>query len=90
MLGERYTTFAVLHAFVLCPQVACFGTRTTTASEELVTACMADGRGARFGSGLTVAQGGCTEPRSAAADLTCLYLPACRMICISPVASHLA
>ena len=50
---------------VLCPQVACFGTRTSLASEELVTACMADGRGARFGSGLTVAQGGCTEPRSA-------------------------
>ncbi|CAL5222835.1 g5259 [Coccomyxa viridis] len=44
-------------------QVACYGTRTTAASEELVTACMADGRGARFGSGLTVAQGGCTEPR---------------------------
>ena len=49
---------------VLRPQVACFGTRTTLASEELVTACMADGRGARFGSGLTVVQGGCTEPRS--------------------------
>lgn len=50
---------------VSCQQVACFGTRTSLASEELVTACMADGRGARFGSGLTVAQGGCTEPRSA-------------------------
>ena len=48
------------------PQVACYGTRTSAASEELVTACMADGRGARFSSGLTVAQGGCTEPRSAA------------------------
>ncbi len=48
---------------VSAAQVACFGTRTTAATEQLVSACMAEGRGARFGSGLTVAQGGCTEPR---------------------------
>lgn len=54
------------------PQVACYGTRTTAASEELVASSMADGRGARFGSGLTVAQGGCTEPRSVTKAPTCL------------------
>jgi len=52
-------------------QVACYGTRTTAASEELVSSCMAEGRGARFGSGLTVAQGGCIEPRSAFEVLVC-------------------
>ena len=61
---------------VNCQQVACFGTRTSLASEELVTACMADGRGARFGSGLTVAQGGCTEPRSALNPFSAWVWPA--------------
>ncbi|KAL4443590.1 hypothetical protein ABPG75_011327 [Micractinium tetrahymenae] len=44
-------------------QVPCYGTRTTAATEELVMECMASGRGAVFDSGLTVAQGGCVEPR---------------------------
>lgn len=44
-------------------QVECFGTRTTAATEALVTEAMAGGRGARFASGLTVAEGGCREPR---------------------------
>ncbi|EIE25107.1 GIDA-domain-containing protein, partial [Coccomyxa subellipsoidea C-169] len=44
-------------------QVECYGTRTTAATEALVTEAMASGRGARFASGLTVTEGGCREPR---------------------------
>lgn len=44
-------------------QVSCFMTRTTAASEALVMECMEAGRGARFGSGKTAAEGGCVEPR---------------------------
>ncbi|KAI3428125.1 hypothetical protein D9Q98_006508 [Chlorella vulgaris] len=44
-------------------QVSCYGTRTTAASEALVLDCMASGRGAVFGSGLTMGQGGAVEPR---------------------------
>eukprot|EP00887_Chlorella_sp_A99_P001952 scaffold18.g1952.t1 len=43
--------------------VPCHGTRTTAATEAWVRQCMEAGRGARFYSGLTVAQGGCVEPR---------------------------
>ncbi|KAL4447302.1 hypothetical protein ABPG77_007335 [Micractinium sp. CCAP 211/92] len=44
-------------------QVPCHGTRTTAETERVVAECMALGRGAVFDSGLTVAQGGCVEPR---------------------------
>jgi hypothetical protein len=46
-------------------QVECYSTRTTAATESLVTEATASGRGARFASGLTVTQGGCREPRCA-------------------------
>ena len=45
-------------------QVSCFGTRTTAATEAWVNACVASGRGAKFGVDmLGVTQGGCIEPR---------------------------
>ncbi len=37
-------------------QVPCFGTRTTAATEAWVLECMASGRGARFDSGMTMAE----------------------------------
>ncbi|KAK9820091.1 hypothetical protein WJX72_006034 [[Myrmecia] bisecta] len=44
-------------------QVDCYGARTTPETEQLVNACVASGRGARFGGGLGVTEGGCVEPR---------------------------
>ncbi len=41
------------------PQISCYGTRTTQATEALVLECMGSGRGAVFGSGMTMAQVGC-------------------------------
>lgn len=46
-------------------QVACFGTRTTEATEALVFEAMTAGRVARFQSGHSVSEGGCREPRCA-------------------------
>ena len=55
-----------------------------------MTACMAEGRGARFGSGLTVAEGGCTEPRSAAGNLAHLPFYTCELTCYfhASISSH--
>lgn len=45
-------------------QVPCYGTRTTTSTEEWVKECVASGRGARFAAGGTAGQAGsCIEPR---------------------------
>ena len=46
------------------PQVPCYGTRTTAATEAWVQECVASGRGAKYGlAQLGVTQGGCIEPR---------------------------
>ncbi|GAB4819392.1 hypothetical protein N2152v2_006438 [Parachlorella kessleri] len=44
-------------------QVPCYQTRTTPATEAWVHECTSAGRGARFESGMTAAEGGCVEPR---------------------------
>jgi glucose-inhibited division protein A len=45
-------------------QVACYGTRTTAATEAWMSECIASGRGARFDSGMTAGQASsCVEPR---------------------------
>jgi tRNA uridine 5-carboxymethylaminomethyl modification enzyme len=45
-------------------QVPCWGTRTTAATEAWVARCIAEGRGARFDSGLPAgAAAACVEPR---------------------------
>ena len=46
-------------------QVDCHKAHTSAATEALVLACVAAGRGARFASGRTAGQGGATEPRCA-------------------------
>ena len=45
-------------------QVSCFGTRTTTATEQWMADCVTSGRGARFQTGKTAGQvASCVEPR---------------------------
>ncbi|KAG7672917.1 hypothetical protein Ndes2526B_g08556 [Nannochloris sp. 'desiccata'] len=45
-------------------QVACYGTRTTAATESWMAECITSGRGARFDSGMTAGQASsCVEPR---------------------------
>jgi tRNA uridine 5-carboxymethylaminomethyl modification enzyme len=45
-------------------QVACYGTRTTAATESWMSECISSGRGARFDSGMTAGHASsCVEPR---------------------------
>jgi tRNA uridine 5-carboxymethylaminomethyl modification enzyme len=45
-------------------QVACYGTRTTAATESWMAECITSGRGARFDSGMTAGEVySCVEPR---------------------------
>lgn len=66
---NRPAPFSFIHADVPgwappARQVACYGTRTTSATEGWMMECVASGRGARFNTGLTAGQlSSCIEPR---------------------------
>ena len=66
---ERPTPFSFLDADTPnwkppSPQAACYGTRTTPATEAWLSECIASGRGARFQSGKTAGHhDSCVEPR---------------------------
>ena len=66
---DRPAPFSFLHADAPgwappARQVACYGTRTTEATETWMNECVASGRGARFNTGKTAGQvASCIEPR---------------------------
>eukprot|EP00884_Botryococcus_braunii_P016355 jgi/Botrbrau1/3402/Bobra.0337s0038.1 len=65
---DRPTPFSFLHLAnplwsPSVPQIVCHSTYTSVGTEALVRAAMELGATARFASGLSVDEGGCTEPR---------------------------